>query len=625
MAEPRLFLCGGAKLTGKDGGGVKRSPVSLSSHGADQNVNIRIEDVAKVFAQHLSPRLVDLLEIAAYVFAADCGTRRGKGWEDRNRSTEESWGRSIRFVIAVREPDFWGSPAVVQLLCETVCFLSDDEVAFDFQQLTKDRQRQEYLEFGTDEDWPFYGAERVLMFSGGLDSLAGALETARAGQSLVLVSHRSVSTMDSRQGRLYDELRKIVAAPVIRVPVWANKAENFGREHTQRTRSLLYAALGLAVAHSVNAAGVRFFENGVVSLNLPIADEVLRARASRTTHPHALELLGRLGTLVLDRQVVIDNPYLFNTKREVVQKIADAGGSQLISLTCSCAHTGRYQRKTQWHCGACSQCIDRRIAIIAVGLAKFDEQTDYESDVFTGERKDGRDKNMAVDYVRHAFELAQMSEPEFAGRFNLELSRAVKPFERKGETAQKLIETHQRHAAYVKEVLVAQSSEQASRLFDGSLPESCMLNLIAGRRHLDSAWKRYAEKIAEHLRLGVPVACKTHKPKNEPHLQEICDGILKGHGSDLVREFPFLRWSSSMTKPDWSVEQLRLWVELKYVRQRTDVRRITEDIAADLTKYTSNKRRTLFVVYDPQHLIPDDDAFSTDILACPHALVAFVR
>jgi hypothetical protein len=623
MARSRLFLCGGAKLTGKDGRGTISEPICLSSHGADQNVNIRIEDVAKVFAQHLSPRLVDLLEIAAYLFTADSATRRGEGWEDKR--SKESWDRTIRFVIAVRELDFWSSGAVVQLLREILRFLSNDDETFEFQRLTKDRQQQGYLEFGADQDWPFYGAERVLMFSGGLDSLAGALETGRAGQSLVLVSHRSVSTMDSRQRRLYDELRKIVAAPMIRVPVWVNKSADFSREHTQRTRSLLYTALGLAVAHSVKAAGVRFFENGVVSLNLPIADEVLRARASRTTHPLSLDLLARFGTLVLGRPIVIDNPYLFHTKREVLEKIACAGASQLIPLTCSCSHIGRYQSKTQWHCGACSQCIDRRIAIIAAGLSKFDEQTDYESDVFIGERKDGRDKNMAVDFARHAVELARMSQAEIAGKFNLELTRAVRPFDRKRDVAQRLIETHQRHAACVEKVLSEQLSEHSPQLLAGSLPDSCMLNLIAGGKHRESPWKRYAGRIAEYLRLGVPVACKTHKPRNELHLQEICDGILKGHGSDLVREFPFLRWSSSMTKPDWSLERLCLWVELKYLRAKTEVRRITEEIAADLTKYVSNNRRTLFVVYDPEHVISDDDAFSTDIQACPYALVAFIR
>jgi hypothetical protein len=78
------------------------------------------------------------------------------------------------------------------------------------------------------------------------------------------------------------------------IPVWINKDKNFGREPTQRTRSFLYAALGTVVGSSIQAGGVRFFENGVVSLNLPVAGEVMRSRASRTTHPITMHLLGEL-------------------------------------------------------------------------------------------------------------------------------------------------------------------------------------------------------------------------------------------------------------------------------------------------------------------------------------------
>jgi hypothetical protein len=49
-------------------------------------------------------------------------------------------------------------------------------------------------------------------------------------------------------------------------------------------------------AHSVQAGGIRFFENGIMSLNLPVADEAIRARASRTTHPVALQLLKSLSS-----------------------------------------------------------------------------------------------------------------------------------------------------------------------------------------------------------------------------------------------------------------------------------------------------------------------------------------
>ncbi len=38
-------------------------------------------------------------------------------------------------------------------------------------------REQQYFEFGDQKVWPFDAPERVIMFSGGLDSLAGAGET----------------------------------------------------------------------------------------------------------------------------------------------------------------------------------------------------------------------------------------------------------------------------------------------------------------------------------------------------------------------------------------------------------------------------------------------------------------
>jgi hypothetical protein len=82
------------------------------------------------------------------------------------------------------------------------------------------------------------------MFSGGLDSLAGTVETARAGGRVALVSHRPVSTLSSRQRELFIELQKEFPGRLIHVPVWINKRSGLSREPTQRTRSFLFAALG---------------------------------------------------------------------------------------------------------------------------------------------------------------------------------------------------------------------------------------------------------------------------------------------------------------------------------------------------------------------------------------------
>ena len=599
-----------------------RWEVRLDTGGHEPNVNVQFEDVAKVFGQHLSGRLADLLEVAAYVYTADCATRRGEAWADDD--TEEPWGRDLALAVPVRDLEFWQRGDVQHALIRTLAFLSDDRWSFRFCQQKRTRVVQGYLEFGEQQEWPFQGVERVLMFSGGLDSLAGAVETAAAGKPLVLVSHRPVSTIYARQRALTVKLGEIYRDALLHIPVWLNKDVNLGRETTQRTRSFLYASLGAIIGESVRAEGVRFFENGVVSLNLPVADEVVRARASRTTNPRVLDLLAQFFGLVLGREFAVDNPFLFRTKADVVSTIARHGHAPLIALSRSCSH-GRFIAKNQWHCGTCSQCIDRRVAVVAAAQEEHDLGIDYTTDVFIGPRKDGYERNMAVDYARHALVLHTMSEEAVASRFNLEITRAVRSQPKRAEAAQQLVELHKRHAATVMDVLERQLHRHAKALTEAALPATSLLALVAGQEHRTSTWVRFAERLARVLQIGVPSACEKDPPKDEPHLQRICDGILKSHDLDLVREHPFLGWASVFTKPDWSDESRTLWLELKYVRDRPQVRRITEEIAADITKYGDNQRRVLFVVYDPKHLVKDERRFSEEIERRPTMMVRFIR
>jgi 7-cyano-7-deazaguanine synthase in queuosine biosynthesis len=622
MIAPRLFLCSGAELTEGDPLCTGRMIVRLDSIGPHANVNIRLENVAKVLNKHLSPRLVDLLEVAAYVFTADCATNRGQQWTDDGST--ESWDRDLSFVIPVRDVQFWQQNDVRDLLREILNFLSDDKYSFVFLPLEQDRTAQNYLDFGDLEDWPFCGVDRVLMFSGGIDSLAGAVQTARAGCKTVLVSHRSAPALDSRQRRLFRELDEKYPAQMVHIPVWINKEKRLGQESTQRTRSFLYSALGTIVAESIRADGVRFFENGIVSINLPVADEALRARASRTTHPRALHLFAQFYSLVANRKLQLDNPFLFRTKAEIVASIAANGAGDLIEYTCSCGYP-MFKSKTQWHCGSCSQCIDRRFATLASGCSQYDRVTDYVSDVFTGPRKDGYQKNIAVDYVRHGVELQRMSEGEIFSKFNSELSRAVRFEQKPSEAAQRLIKMHRQHGENVVQVLRDELGRHSGELLCAGLDQSSLLCMAVGGKHLEPSWKSYCTRIVRLLSTGVPVICQSKKPQNEPEFQQICDGLLKAGDADLVREFPFMRWSSNLTKPDWSHEALHVWVEAKYVRQKRDLLQISEAISSDITKYGDAARRVLFVVYDPSHIVMDEKEFSAPIDSRPSMTVAFVR
>ena len=335
-------------------------------------------------------------------------------------------------------------------------------------------------------------------------------------------------------------------------------------------------------------------------------------------------MLEELAGLVLERPFTVDNPYLLLTKAEVVRRAVENHARDLIQHSCSCAHTHR-QRSHAWHCGCCSQCIDRRLAVIAAGAAAFDPESDYVVPVLTGARADERDQTMASSYVRHAFELAKMSPEEMAERFNGEISRAARPFSNPTQAASDLIDMHQRHGRAVRAAIADGVATQALRLVDGELAPTSLLGLTVAHRHLQTSWTSIAGRIGDILARGLPSACYSEKPRNEPHFQEVCDGLLRAADEKLVREYPYLRWASRMTKPDWSNEDHLLWVELKYVRTSRDVRQIGEDIAADITKYGDSGRRVLFVVYDPSGHILDTDAFARAIMRHEGNMVRIVR
>ncbi len=616
MSRPRLILCNGAQLPKNDPLRDGRYCVEFNTQGKRPNVNLQVDDVAQKFSEHLTPRLQDLLEVATYVYVADCATKRSGGKWTADDSLEP-WERDHKFVIGVRDLAFWNGPEIKDLLIDTLQHLSDDTYAFEFCEYKQRKGNQQpYLNFGTDPDWPFYNAERVIMFSGGLDSLAGVVETATQGTNLVLVSHRPVSIQSSRQAALYDRIKKAFPpVKIIHVPVWINKTETISKEFTQRTRSFLYSALGAIVATSVNASGVRFFENGVVSLNFPVAGEVIGARASRTTHPKTLFDFERLYSLVLGRKFVVDNPFIYRTKKEVLETIVRHRQTDLIPYSCSCAHQGPFSSKTKWHCGWCSQCIDRRFAIVAAGLQDHEDSFDYKIDVFTGERKEAYQQNMAIGYVRHATELAKMKAEDIATRFNREISAAFPYCPDRSKAPQLLIDLHQRHAMAIQFVLADQLKSHVNGIIDGTVPAKSLLAFITSRAHLIESWRRYADRIKEVFRRGIPPICRNELPADEPRLQQICEGILKAGSVELDREYPFMKWGCNLTKPDWSREELGLWVEAKYVRKKSGLGKISEAIAADITKYGDSGRRVLFFVYDPEGVITDEDAFRKPILA----------
>ena len=118
---------------------------------------------------------------------------------------------------------------------------------------------------------------------------------------------------------------RLGASRVFHVPIWANLDERLGRESTHRTRSFLFAALGAVTARLFGLDRITFFENGIVSLNLPPLAQVVGARATRGTHPQVLAGFRRVLSEVVGQSFDVANPFRWLTKAEVVERISVNG------------------------------------------------------------------------------------------------------------------------------------------------------------------------------------------------------------------------------------------------------------------------------------------------------------
>ncbi len=237
--------------------------------------------------------------------------------------------------------------------------------------------REAPLDLGLKGEWPHpWRPDGVMLFSGGLDSLVGALDFLEAGQRLLLVSHYDFGQLASIQQSLAAALTRHYGPERVHhlgIRVQFPQAP----ELSLRSRSLLYLALGLSAAASFgDATPLIIPENGWISLNPPLTLNRLGSCSTRTTHPYFLEqLTGLWREAGLATPLV--NPYEDLTKGEMVRRSRHRELlGQLFGTSVSCARpvVSRWQRRPAGSCGYCYPCLLRRAALHSVG---WDRGEDY--------------------------------------------------------------------------------------------------------------------------------------------------------------------------------------------------------------------------------------------------------
>jgi hypothetical protein len=332
------------------------------------SIGPRLEQLGPVSDPH-----ADFVRLAALVYLVDRTTARARrGFE-----------RELALTVPVSDPDAWNARA--DTLAGLLRLLSSDSWSLTFTRARPPRYRRVA---------PAHSADLVLLFSGGADSLSGALVARAEGREPFLASHWDFSITSGVQDRLIDRLESLwgtrPASAKVRLgrrSLQIGSSAKFRKEGSSRSRSLLFLALGLAIA-STNDAELWMAENGFASLNVPLTGERRAALSTRTTHPGFLQDLGTvLGQLGL--RVALSNPFERLSKGEVFQRVIDAIGaaeaSQMLSASHSCAKPDRGPNfSADTHCGACFGCLVRRAAFLAADLP---DTTTYIEEPLRGQRE----------------------------------------------------------------------------------------------------------------------------------------------------------------------------------------------------------------------------------------------
>lgn len=289
-----------------------------------------------------SEKIWDFNTIALSVASADNSLTR--------KDSADGWTRQIDLTVHLCNPSVW-EPAK-QELEKTLRFLTGDFWSLTFKGNGVTPPRAKRLKR--------FDCDCVSLLSGGVDSLAGAIDIVADNHRPIFISQ--VVRGDAKTQRDYAKKIRPESAHF----QWSHKIHppKGESEGSTRGRSIIFFAFAALAASAIEAqsgspADIYVPENGFISLNIPLNSGRMGSFSTKTTHPVYLKGIQNLWNAVGIRLNLI-MPYQFKTKGEV---LAECKNQQLLKeLVFQSVSCGKYRVYKMQHCGRCVPCLVRRAA-----------------------------------------------------------------------------------------------------------------------------------------------------------------------------------------------------------------------------------------------------------------------
>lgn len=308
----------------------------------------------------------------------------------RARYSDEGWKRNIHLRVPV--VNITEMTRGLEYFSRAVDFLTGDVWEFELVQAAPYNYAPSRMQFENLQNY-----DKVSLFSGGLDSLIGFIDSCTqlpAGKKVLLVSHAELGKEGKDQNRilgrcmdngLFDgQYNRAYLSAGLKL----HRGNTLKTEATFRARSILFFAAGIYCANSISPnMELTIPENGTISLNIPLDKGRRSACSTRTTHPVFLRRLQyALNAIGINNQLV--NPYQLKSKKDMVDDCCQNEERKralmiLCNGSCSCAkrsHKRIWIRRNVLHCGVCLPCLYRRVALSGIEELKNEQ---YGLDVFT--------------------------------------------------------------------------------------------------------------------------------------------------------------------------------------------------------------------------------------------------
>ena len=214
---------------------------------------------------------------------------------------------------------------------------------------------------------------QVNLFSGGLDSLIGAIDfmTQYPKKKLFLASHYDSDMSGPRNDQ--EKLLHCFASKYSGQYVVFSKRNSIrigskiSAETSCRSRSIMFIAIALQIAE-YNKSKIIIPENGSVSLNYPLSPSRRSSCSTRTTHPVVLNQVNKIFE-DFGFTAQVENPYELMTKGEMVRDCKDLPYLlNILSDSNSCGKRTRrqffYDNRHATHCGHCMPCMYREASLV---------------------------------------------------------------------------------------------------------------------------------------------------------------------------------------------------------------------------------------------------------------------